>query len=974
MVSAAMSPEEQLVLKKSIESQSMLTCLDEHHIKLFVENLELQEFDEGSVLFQQGQNDNESTGKFFYIITEGIVEVYDEEKSSGEFSFGGTSSYQVPDKESRMFNLTKGDNFGIGAFLFDRARSATVKTKTKTKCWVLSQQKFLDVVIDSPAIRDMYSKHASKIVKNGDVEEKMMTTSDLVSACSSGSHDPTAYAQIQALFQILIGNPSDLSDSASESGSGSTKLSSETNISDTNNNAAPAQESTLVSFKDFVIFNLMMSRPDPYFDIAFLLADKDKKGYLTIEDIKRLLENTRWDNSLGKDTKFDMNCDLIQRFFGGEGKARLRIDAFTSFFCALQMELGQQAFFKKINLNKRKRAESDSSEDGTGFLHDCISGKEMLQLLLTYCGNMPKGLRVRLGELLNENNTKRYGYSDFIAYQGIVWNLPSLLGVVNSALVAKERIVYYQEEVINVKPTSTSESANSNSKLEFGKGSHLVLTKDDFKMACKVHANTLFSRPQADAAFSLFDLNKDGRIAREDIVHVLSEQVYQSMTQLSAYSGREGLITLAPPPGTSFVGLSSQAIGNESIASVQAQEGPSALNVPTIESNTTMSKIKKVLGDFLEHFALGAIAGGIGASAVYPIDLIKTRLQNQRTPTSTASAAKAASDVLAPHYTGALDCLKQILSKEGPIGLYRGILPQLVGVAPEKAIKLTMNDLLRDAFTNKDKIDKDGSGGIYLPLEILAGCGAGASQVLFTNPLEITKIRLQVQGETMSLLKAAGMSIPKQQTVMDIVRELGLAGLYRGAGACLMRDVPFSGIYFPSYAACKKHLVDSDEDGKGELKPHHLLIAGAIAGIPAASLVTPFDVIKTRLQVVARKGETTYTGVLDCGSKIIAQEGFAALYKGAFMRVIRSSPQFGVTLMAYEYLHRFFGDPNEAPRPPTNAPIPWESYDKSFGYHNFEARNNASRKHIPAANSQTTFNVLSHFSSDLQEKWNNRKK
>ena len=52
-------------------------------------------------------------------------------------------------------------------------------------------------------------------------------------------------------------------------------------------------------------------------------------------------------------------------------------------------------------------------------------------------------------------------------------------------------------------------------------------------------------------------------------------------------------------------------------------------------------------------------------------------------------------------------------------------------------------------------------------------------------------------------------------------------------------------------------------------------------GIPAASLVTPADVIKTRLQVAARAGQTTYTGVIDCFRKIMREEGFRALWKGA---------------------------------------------------------------------------------------------
>ncbi|CAH1646945.1 unnamed protein product [Spodoptera littoralis] len=177
-------------------------------------------------------------------------------------------------------------------------------------------------------------------------------------------------------------------------------------------------------------------------------------------------------------------------------------------------------------------------------------------------------------------------------------------------------------------------------------------------------------------------------------------------------------------------------------------------------------------------------------------------------------------------------------------------------VAEIKAV--SVNDFVRDKFTDK-------KGNISLYAEILAGgC--------------IVKIRLQVAGEIAGGTKVRAWSV---------VKDLGLFGLYKGAKACLLRDVPFSAIYFPAYAHVKAKFADEN----GYNHPLTLLAAGAIAGIPAASLVTPADVIKTRLQVVARSGQTTYNGVIDAARKIYAEEGARAFWKGAVARVFRSSPQ-----------------------------------------------------------------------------------
>ncbi|KAK3491296.1 putative mitochondrial carrier protein ARALAR1 [Neurospora crassa] len=291
-------------------------------------------------------------------------------------------------------------------------------------------------------------------------------------------------------------------------------------------------------------------------------------------------------------------------------------------------------------------------------------------------------------------------------------------------------------------------------------------------------------------------------------------------------------------------------------------------------------------GESAYNFILGSLSGAFGAFMVYPIDLVKTRMQNQR-------GASPGSRL----YDNSIDCFRKVIRNEGFRGLYSGVLPQLVGVAPEKAIKLTVNDLVRGAFTDKQ-------GNISVIHEIIAGGTAGGCQVVFTNPLEIVKIRLQVQGEVAKSVEGA----PKR-SAMWIVRNLGLVGLYKGASACLLRDVPFSAIYFPTYSHLKKDLFGESQTKK--LGVLQLLTAGAIAGMPAAYLTTPCDVIKTRLQVEARKGDTQYTGLRHAAKTIWKEEGFRAFFKGGPARIFRSSPQFGFTLAAYELLQSVLPYPGQ---------------------------------------------------------------
>lgn len=308
-----------------------------------------------------------------------------------------------------------------------------------------------------------------------------------------------------------------------------------------------------------------------------------------------------------------------------------------------------------------------------------------------------------------------------------------------------------------------------------------------------------------------------------------------------------------------------------------------------------MPAVALVVPPAVVSLGIGSVAGAAGAAAVYPLDLIKTRLQ------SSSGAAL---------YASGLDCTRDVYSSEGLGGFYRGVGTQVVGVAPEKTLKLFVNDAVRTAPVW-------GTSGLPVYGEVLAGFCAGLCQVVVTNPLEIVKVRLQLNGG--------------KQGVLDVMKELGFGGLYGGAAATAVRDSTFSAVLFPLFAHARPAIAAA-------LGPEHAgyasLIAGALAATPAALIATPADVVKTRMQQgsglqrgglpardggagTARAGArspvpimTSRRGVAaapadsmrSMAASIRKEEGIATFFDGSAERVMRSAPQFGVTLAVLDLL------------------------------------------------------------------------
>lgn len=78
--------------------------------------------------------------------------------------------------------------------------------------------------------------------------------------------------------------------------------------------------------------------------------------------------------------------------------------------------------------------------------------------------------------------------------------------------------------------------------------------------------------------------------------------------------------------------------------------------------------------------------------------------------------------------------------------------------------------------------------------------------------------------------------------------------------------------------------------------------------MPASYLATPADVIKTRIQVSTRLRDNMYVDVIQTSKKMLREEGFKSFFKGGPARVLRSSPQFGITLCIFDLLKSVLND------------------------------------------------------------------
>ena len=239
----------------------------------------------------------------------------------------------------------------------------------------------------------------------------------------------------------------------------------------------------------------------------------------------------------------------------------------------------------------------------------------------------------------------------------------------------------------------------------------------------------------------------------------------------------------------------------------------------------------------------GVCAGVFVETLFYPLDTIKTRLQAARGGTGLLGANKANN-----------------LFK----GVFNGLSKNIAGCAPATALFFLAYEPTKRYMERTLPPEQN-----YVAMFTAGATGCLASSVVRV-PTEVIKTRAQTGNRVQSL--------------GGILRASGIAGLFVGYGSFLIRDLPFDAIEFSLYEEAKIAYAKWRGRTPSEFTRAEATVLGATAGGITGFVTTPLDVIKTRLMTDTCTIKPL-RGVVDCGTRIVREEGAKALFRGASPRV-----------------------------------------------------------------------------------------
>lgn len=252
-----------------------------------------------------------------------------------------------------------------------------------------------------------------------------------------------------------------------------------------------------------------------------------------------------------------------------------------------------------------------------------------------------------------------------------------------------------------------------------------------------------------------------------------------------------------------------------------------------------------------------------------------------------------------PRFSNSIDAVVKIVRLEGIGSLWRGLASTLIMSVPNNAVYYALYDVLHARF-------REEAGSFTAPL--LAAVLARFVTVSSVSPFELIRTKQQA-GSTIGAWKIAKSEISQPG---------GILRLWRGLPPTLLRDLPFSAVYWsilePLRASIEMSTWVSPDVKKARIEA--TFFSGAIAGSIAAILTHPFDLIKTRRQIQlyeldpARQGlheaTTVPSSSISIIRTVIKEEGFFRLYSGLGARLGKIAPACAIMISAYEFSKQHF--------------------------------------------------------------------
>ncbi|XP_073292177.1 uncharacterized protein [Primulina huaijiensis] len=250
------------------------------------------------------------------------------------------------------------------------------------------------------------------------------------------------------------------------------------------------------------------------------------------------------------------------------------------------------------------------------------------------------------------------------------------------------------------------------------------------------------------------------------------------------------------------------------------------------------------------HFGTSGISVAAATGITHPLDVLKVRLQmqlvGQRGP-----------------LIGMGRLSLQVVKNEGPKSLYLGLTAALMRSVLYGGLRLGLYEpskyVSELAFESTNVLVKIFSGGF-----------AGAVATALTNPVEVLKVRLQMNAKT-----ARG---PIEQ-MRKIASEEGVAALWKGVAPAMTRAAALTASQLVTYDESKRALTRRTSLQEGF---YLHLCASTIAGTVSTIVTAPIDMVKTRLMLQREsKRVGSYKNGIHCAYQVLLTEGPRGLYKGS---------------------------------------------------------------------------------------------